>query len=361
VEGVGLTAFKKVSEYVICLILLAALVALYRHRRRFDRMVQRLLVASIVTTIAAELAFTFYVGVYDLSNVVGHLFKIVSFYLVYKAIIETGLTRPFDLLFRDLKQSEAALRRRTAELEARNEELDAYAHTVAHDLKNPLAVMIGFAQVLEEAPGALPEEELRRHLRRIVATGRKMREIVDGLLLLAAVRKVEEVTIEPLDMGCIVDEVTMRLADLIEMRKAEILTPAQWPRALGYAPWVEEVWANYISNAIKYGGQPPRIELGAAVQVKDDPTGAGGKKMVRFWVKDNGAGVAPEERDRLFRPFSQLEGTRSRGHGLGLSIVQRIVTRLHGQVDVQSQVGQGSVFSFTLPPESHIDGTGSDA
>jgi signal transduction histidine kinase len=167
------------------------------------------------------------------------------------------------------------------------------------------------------------------------------------LLLLAAVRKVEEIKIEPLDMGHIVDEAKTRLAALIQAHEAEIITPAEWPLALGYAPWVEEVWVNYTSNAIRYGGQPPRVELGATMYT------AGSEEMVRFWVKDNGVGVAPKDRERLFRPFSQLKGTRSRGHGLGLSIVQRIVTRLHGQVDVQSERGQGSVFSFTLPAAVH--------
>jgi two-component system sensor histidine kinase/response regulator len=100
------------------------------------------------------------------------------------------------------------------------------------------------------------------------------------------------------------------------------------------------VWANYISNAIKYGGRPPHIELGATAQ--DDG-------MVRFWVRDNGAGLTPEEQTRLFIPFTRLDQVQVKGHGLGLSIVRRIVGKLGGQVGVESQVGQGSVFSFTLP------------
>ena len=103
VEGIGLTPFKKRSEYVICLILMISVVLLIRKKKEFDKVVLRLLVASIFLTIASELAFTFYISVYGISNLLGHFCKIISFYLIYKAIIQTGLTKPFDLLFRNLK------------------------------------------------------------------------------------------------------------------------------------------------------------------------------------------------------------------------------------------------------------------
>jgi PAS domain S-box-containing protein len=110
VEGIGLTPFKKISEYLICLILMGAIASLTQKHGEFDQRVFRLLIASIVLTICSELAFTFYVEAYDFSNMIGHYLKIISFYLIYKAIIETGLVRPYDLLFRNLKQNEEVLR-----------------------------------------------------------------------------------------------------------------------------------------------------------------------------------------------------------------------------------------------------------
>jgi signal transduction histidine kinase/DNA-binding NarL/FixJ family response regulator len=231
-----------------------------------------------------------------------------------------------------------ALQQRTAQLQARNEELDAFAHTVAHDLKNPLTNIIGFAEVLDKHYNRMSAEEMRSHLHRIAQNGRKMDRIIDELLLLAGVRKME-VKVEPLDMSSIVGEAVQRLADMIEERRAEIRLPDTWPAALGHAPWVEEVWVNYLSNAIKYGGRPPRIEIGATVQ----PDG-----MVRFWVRDNGPGLPPEAQARLFTPFTRLDEVRAEGHWLGLSIVRRIVARLGGQVGVQSELGRGSTFTFTL-------------
>lgn len=109
IEGTGLTTFKKTSEYVISLILLASIFTLSKKRDRLDRDLFRLLIASIAVTISAELAFTFYISFFGFSNFVGHIFKIVSFYLIYKAVIEGSLTKPYDILFRDLKQSRQEL------------------------------------------------------------------------------------------------------------------------------------------------------------------------------------------------------------------------------------------------------------
>ena len=124
VEGIGLTPFKKWSEYIICLILMSAIALLVRKQIEFDKVVLKLLVGSILLTIAAELAFTFYISVYGISNLFGHFCKIVSFYLIYRAIIQTGLTKPYVLLFRNLKQSEEALRGKEAALRESHFELE---------------------------------------------------------------------------------------------------------------------------------------------------------------------------------------------------------------------------------------------
>jgi PAS domain S-box-containing protein len=109
IEGVGLTPFKKISEYVISLIFLVSAVLLYYRRNEFDASVFAWLMAAVIVAIASELAFTLYTDVYGLLNLVGHFFEIVSVYLVYKAFIVVGLTRPFDLMFRNLTRSQEAL------------------------------------------------------------------------------------------------------------------------------------------------------------------------------------------------------------------------------------------------------------
>ena len=141
-------------------------------------------------------------------------------------------------------------------------------------------------------------------------------------------------------MAAILAEVQQHLVDMIEDSRAEIILPAHWPTALGYAPWIEEVWVNYISNGLKYGGTPPRLELGATPQ---------NNAMIRFWVRDNGQGLSSEAQTILFTEFTRLDQIRVQGYGLGLSIVRRIIDKLGGQVGVESIVGQGSTFYFTLP------------
>jgi len=249
------------------------------------------------------------------------------------ARVETHLT---------LRKLQRSLQRQIIERDKLIAELDAYAHTVAHDLKGPLGTLIGFTSMLEESHTELSDEQFLLCVSTIGRSGRKMTNIIEELLLLASVRKVADVRTECLDMAAVVAETLYRLADMIAEYKAEIITPEVWPVALGHAPWVEEIWANYVSNALKYGGQPPRIELGGADS--DEPDG-----QVRYWVRDNGAGLSLEDQARLFTPFTQIQPARAQGHGLGLSIVQRIVEKLGGQADVESEVGKGSVFFFTLP------------
>lgn len=272
------------------------------------------------------------------------------------------ITKPFhvdEVLAR--VETHLALHRLQHNLEQQIAELDAFAHTVAHDLKNPLAMLVGYTDVLTEELADTPDPIVQECLKGIVRIGLKVANIVDELLLLARVRKVEQVALVSLDMAALVSAALERLKAMIEEYEAEISLPSEWPPASGYGPWVEEVWANYISNAVKYGGQPPRVELGADPAL---PT-AGSvpeKSLVRFWVRDNGPGLAPAEQERLFIEFIQLHQVRTGGYGLGLSIVRRIVEKLGGQVGVESQVGRGSVFSFTLPaaglPQSGQAGAG---
>ncbi len=158
VEGSGLTLFKVTSEYLISFILVCAMFLLLRNREHFEKSVLKLMAWSIAFTIGAELAFTFYVSVYGLSNLLGHYFKIISYYLTYRAIIVTGLTRPYDLLFRELKHSEEDLRqyrdrleelveKRTVELKRANEELGQEIRE-RREIENHITIRNAFLNLL---------------------------------------------------------------------------------------------------------------------------------------------------------------------------------------------------------------------
>ena len=238
----------------------------------------------------------------------------------------------------ELMERLEAVNRLNAELQARNEELDAFAHTVAHDLRNPLNIILGYGELLANR---VPLDEVgTQAVEGMQRSATKMVGIINALLLLAGVRKHPMPKLNPVNMDNVVTDVLMRLTPTIERSSAEILRPENWPVVWSYAPWLEEIWVNFLDNALKYGGQPPRVELGATPL----PDG-----RVRFWVKDNGPGIPLEQQSHLFVPFQRLGTSRVEGHGLGLSIVHRIMERLGGETEVESQINQGSIFSFTLP------------
>ena len=245
-------------------------------------------------------------------------------------------------LQKSLEEKTRLLEQQNIQLTEQNAELESFAHTVAHDLKNPLNGITGFSSLLIYKLAASVDAQSLEYLQHIKQNGLEMAKITDALLLLASSRH-QSVDMTRLNMIEIVTSVQQRLAHIIEEYQGEIvMLSEQWPAALGYAPWIEEVWANYISNGLKYGGRPPRLELGATPE----------KGHIRFWLHDNGEGLTPEQQSQLFVPFTRLKQVRAEGHGLGLSIVQRVINRCGGQVGVESQVGQGSTFYFTLPAEN---------
>jgi two-component system sensor histidine kinase/response regulator len=231
------------------------------------------------------------------------------------------------------------IREANKKLTENNAELVAFSHTVAHDLKTPLTGIIGYCQLGMLLADQKPKEELIEYFQRSLTASEQAVGIVDSLLLLASARE-ENVQFTPLDMSEIVQEAWERQYALTQEHQVTLTIPDEWPVARGYSLWVEGIWSNYLSNAIKYGGRPPVIEVGANVQ---------GDGLIRFWVRDNGDGIPPEEQAKLFTPFNKLRTEQIKGHGLGLSIVQRISERLGGSVGVESELGQGSTFYFTLP------------
>ncbi len=235
-------------------------------------------------------------------------------------------------------RSFATIQRYAAELEARNRELDSFGHTVAHDLRSPLGLILGYL-------GLAAEEDLtpdvRQYIEEAIGAAHKMNGMIEALLLLAQVRNGAEVRSE-VNLNDVVGAAIDRFHIQIAERGIQVDVQPDLPKALGYAPWVEEVLANLISNAIKYIG---RENTAPHITVRAFRTG----EMIRCEVQDNGVGISPEDQRRLFEMFARFHKREAQGFGLGLSIVLRIVTKMGGQVGVESEPGQGSTFWFTLP------------
>ncbi|HLY28992.1 MAG TPA: response regulator [Aggregatilineales bacterium] len=233
------------------------------------------------------------------------------------------------------------LRTQTEGLQERNEYLDAYAHMVAHDLRHPIGIIMGYSDLLQTEYLDALDETGRTYIERIVSGGHKLTSIIDELLFLAEVQRTD-VKLRPLEMHGVIAQAEQRLSDVIAERGARITIPDVWPVVWGYGPWVEEIWYNYLSNALKYADQPPEIELGATPVANN---------MVKLWIRNKGQQLSSEQLKHLFGPSDRgaKQVERKRGHGWGLGIVRRIVEKLGGQVGVENDAGYGPVFSFTLP------------
>lgn len=244
-----------------------------------------------------------------------------------------------------LAQRTVELQKRTQELEQRNLELDAFAHTVAHDLKNPLSGVIGLSEILLEkcvVNKPIDAKSLDR-LQKINDAAMQILGIINAILLLAGVSRHQTLHVETIDMKSLVEQViNTRLSHLISQYAATIRLPENLPTSRGYAPWLEEVWVNYLTNGMKYGGEVPHLEINAEFLTDN---------LIKYSIKDNGAGITVTQQSQLFTPFIRLHTKRADGHGLGLSIVKQIIEKLGGTVGVESELGQGSTFFFTLPCE----------
>ncbi len=242
---------------------------------------------------------------------------------------------------KNLLERHKELATKNEELKTKNDQLDAFSYMVAHDLKNPLNLILGMTDIVLKRHPELNQESTD-HLQSVIRAGQQMFEIIESLLLLARIGQ-QKIESAPINMYEIIEQVEYRLSHLFKQYNGQLQKTTTLPTALGYAPWVAEIWANYLSNALKYGGRPPKITIGATLQ--ED-------KKIRFWVRDNGKGLTEEAKAKLFNPFTRLsDAMDAEGHGLGLAIVKRIIKKLEGEVGIESCVGEGSLFYFTLPAQ----------
>jgi len=240
------------------------------------------------------------------------------------------------LVLRGLDERERLL----AELTDANEELDAFAHSAAHDLRAPLRAITGYASILETEHGAELSDEVRRLIGKVRAKGEGMGRLIEDLLQFSRVARQTQAR-EDVDMGALARRAAADAADAEPGRPVK-LTIAPLPPARGDAAMLALVWNNLVSNAYKYtrGRAPAQIEIGGAL--------VPGVEAV-YWVKDNGVGFDPKQSGRLFKVFSRLHGAEIEGTGVGLALVRRVLERHGGSISAEGSVDGGARFRFILP------------
>jgi PAS domain S-box-containing protein len=229
--------------------------------------------------------------------------------------------------------------KRTGELEAANKELEAFSYSISHDLRAPLRAVNGFAGIVLEDFGPQLPEEGRGYLERIRAGAVRMGVLIDDLLAFSRLSR-QSVNRQAVNSTRIVNEVLDELKPQREGRQIEIKI-GELPECHGDAGLLQQIWANLISNAIKYtrGREPAIIEIGCAQENGEDV----------FFVRDNGAGFDMQYANKLFGVFQRLHrDDQFEGTGVGLAIVQRIVHRHGGRVWAQAEENRGATFYFTI-------------
>ena len=255
--------------------------------------------------------------------------------------IAISQARLFERVKRHAEELELRVQERTSELQVANRELEAFSYSVSHDLRSPLRAVDGYALMLLEDYSARLDDEGRRLLGVVRASAAQMGQLIDDLLKFSQVGR-RPLALAPLDMRALAGEVVAEAAPQHPRARVEL---GALPAAMGDRALLRQVWANLVGNALKYsaGQESPRVEI----------TGHVNDGEVVYSVRDNGAGFDMRYGEKLFKVFQRLHhDTEFEGTGVGLAIVQRVITRHGGRVWGEGAVGKGASFHFALPEEN---------
>lgn len=243
------------------------------------------------------------------------------------------------------KTRELELEETVKQLKASNERLEQFAYAASHDLQEPLRMVSTYLQLVERRADDELSDETEEYLEYAVDGADRMREMVRGLLEYSRVEREGE-PFESVDLNVVVEDALEDMQMRIEESRTEVVTDTL-PRVRGDANQLRQVIQNLVDNAIKYSGdEPPQIT------VSTDRNGA----MCEVSVHDDGIGIDPEDQERVFEVFERLHTPDEYpGSGIGLAVSKRIIERHGGDIWVESEPGDGTTITFTLPTAETAD------
>jgi signal transduction histidine kinase len=261
------------------------------------------------------------------------------------------LAAAFDTMVQRVAESQQRLedrvRARTAELQERNEELEAFAYSISHDLRAPLRAMGGFSQALLEDYGDKLDQTGKQYAERVVAGANTMDQLIRDLLAYSRITR-SELRLTSLDLHHAMQSATEQVANEVAARHARLVVDEPLPEVVGHETTLAQVLANLLANAIKFVPAERTPDVHVRAERRDG--------RVRVWVEDNGIGIAPEHHERIFRVFERLNPAEDYpGTGIGLAIVRKGVERMGGRVGVESPPGGGSRFWIDLSQAEAVD------
>ena len=276
-------------------------------------------------------------GRFDVGWYMGRVYALLSASTVLVVLlIESGAV--YARMARSYETENRELRAVQDRLEAKNEEMEAFSHSVSHDLRTPLRAIEGFSRILLEDHADRLDTEGRRVLNVVCDGAHKMSQMIDDILAFSRIGCIAmEAT--SVDMQAEVRKAINDLAAATDARQVDF-DIGDLPRAYGDAAMLQQVWANLLGNAVKYTAPRERAVIQIGAEVRDGET--------VYSVRDNGVGFDMRYIDKLFGTFQRLHGSEFSGTGVGLSIVKRIVTRHGGRVWAEGEVDKGTTVFFSL-------------
>jgi len=266
----------------------------------------------------------------------------VGDYWYQQALTYAPFSKSYRLFVRDITariNAAEELRKRTAELEVSNKELEAFSYSVSHDLRAPLRSIAGFSSALIEDYTDELDDQAKEYLKHIQDSSDLMAQLIDDLLKLSRVTR-SDIDYKKVNLSNMTQKVVAELATADPQRKVSV-TIAPYITAYGDKNLLLIVLENLLGNAWKFSSKvaEPRIETGMVEH----------NNKQAFFVRDNGVGFDMAYADKLFKPFQRLhQASEFTGTGIGLATVQRIISRHRGEVWTESKVGEGATFYFTL-------------
>lgn len=341
IEGSGLTPFKIISEYIIISILIISIFIMFRLKENFDERIFFIIILSLISTMIAEFAFTFYISVYGVSNLIGHVFKIIAFFLIYKAIIQIGLENPINFLFRKLKLSEEKYR------ESFNRS-DFFKDILVHDMANIFQNVQTSIDILLKMQNNHDHTENSKKLYNIISKAGER-----GILLINNVRKLSRIeqskeTHKYLDLQKFLNESIKVLNKNIQEKEIIIdISPLENNLIVDANELLLDAFENILTNAVRHNNNSI-VKISIMVhEVKQKD-----KKFIRLEFQDNGVGISDDKKELIFKEGIK-ENIKIKGMGIGLSLVKKIIESYKGKIWVENRVqgdySKGSNFIILLP------------
>ncbi len=305
---------------------------------------------ALIIIIMSDLSFTYYSSPYDTYNILGHLFQVLSFAFIFKAIIDDAVGMLYESN-KTLEMQQEMLAEKNQQLQEADRHKDEFLANTSHELRTPLSAIIAFTEmILDERTGTLNETQ-KDYLDEISDSSKELLWRINGFLDLSKIASGKTVLYkEEFGINNLLEEVSRELKPLFSQKGLTI----EIPRPDGQLKfWADRektglILANLLSNALKFTAPGGRVTVETGVDEL--------RQEYYISVTDTGIGIDPVDQEKIFQPFQQLDSTISRkyrGTGIGLTLAKKLVDLQEGSIEVMSKINAGSTFTFRLPARKY--------